>query len=174
MISIDWLTKVITVPQSFLVYVSPGQYELDVNEFRLALKAIEDDGDGMAFDDTHEHATEQTLSGVTFARLFKITNGYTVTFEDVGTPYTVVCTGANHNIADVKNINQVSLVIGNSAGLITVSTSGGSGDCPTTAQIAAAVVAALQAATIPVDVAKMNGAAVLGTGKTGDLWRGAQ
>jgi len=45
-----------------------------------------------------------------------------LTFQDVGSPYTVRCVGANHNIADVKTVNQVSLIIGNSAGLIVVET----------------------------------------------------
>lgn len=43
---------------------------------------------------------------------------------------------------------------------------------PTTAQIVAAVVAALQATTIPVDAKKMNGANVIGDGSEADPWRG--
>jgi hypothetical protein len=124
-IAINWATKVITVTQADLTLVSAGLYELDVNAFRLALKDIEDSGDGMAFPDTHRHNTEVTLSGVTYARFFEIINGYTVTFESTGTPYTVRCVGANHNIADVKNVNDVSLIIGNSAGLIVVSSGSG-------------------------------------------------
>ena len=65
------------------------------------------------------------LSGVTYARTFEILSPYTVTFEDTGTPYTVRCVGANHNIADIKNVNNVSLIIGNSAGLISVDSGGG-------------------------------------------------
>ena len=47
---------------------------------------------------------------------------------------------------------------------------GGSG--PTAESIAAAVLAALNATTIPVDARKMNGAAILGDGTAEDLWRG--
>lgn len=43
---------------------------------------------------------------------------------------------------------------------------------PTTAQIVAAVIAALQATTIPVDAKRMNGALITGTGAAGDAWRG--
>lgn len=43
---------------------------------------------------------------------------------------------------------------------------------PNTMQIVAAVVAALQATTIPVDTRKMNGADVMGTGSEADPWRG--
>lgn len=118
MISIDWATKVILVPQADLTHVSGALYELDVDWFRLELKDLEDSEIGVLFPDTHRHNTEVTLSGVTYARTFEVINGYTITFEDVGTPYTVRCVGANHNIADVKNVNQVSLIIGNAAGLI--------------------------------------------------------
>lgn len=38
--------------------------------------------------------------------------------------------------------------------------------------IADAIIASLEATTIPVDVQKMNGADVIGTGQTGDSWRG--
>jgi len=136
-ISINWASKVIAIPQDDLDVVSAGLYELDVNALRLALKDIEDGDDGMAFPDTHRHNTEVTLGGVTYARTFEIINGYTVTFQDTGNPYTVRCVGANHNLGDVKNVNSVSLIVGNSAGLITVATGGSSG--PSAGDIAAAV-----------------------------------
>jgi hypothetical protein len=91
-------------------------YELDVNEFRLALKDIEDSEEGMSFPDTHRHNTEAILSGTTYARQLEIINEYTVTFENGN--YSVKCVGANHNIGDVKNYNSVSLIIGNSAGMV--------------------------------------------------------
>lgn len=131
---VNWATKVITVPRAELAFVSAGLYQLDVDAFRLALKDVEDSADGMAYPDTHRHNTQVVLSGVTYSRTFEIINGYTVLFEDLG-PYTVRCVGANHNIADVKVVNQVSLLIGNSSGLITVATGAG----PTAAEIAAAV-----------------------------------
>jgi len=120
--TINWVTKVITIPQSFLTFISGSLYELDVNELRLVLKDIEDD-EGIPFPDTHRHNTQVLLSGVTYARTFEIINGYTVTFENGN--YSVRCVGANHNLADVKNVNYVSLIVGNSAGLITVSSGSG-------------------------------------------------
>jgi hypothetical protein len=125
MITIDWATRVINIPQSFLTFISPGLYELNVNTFRLALKDLEDDPEGMPFPDTHRHTGETTLSGVTYTRFFEIINGYTVTFENVGSHYTVRCVGANHNIADVLNFNDVNLIIGNSAGLQVVTSGSG-------------------------------------------------
>lgn len=117
-ISIDWPTGVIFVPQADLTFISGVLYELDVNAFRLELKDLEDSEEGMIWLRTHNHNTEVTLSGVTYARTLEIINGYTVEFEDG--QYTVRCGGANHNLADVKVANQVSLIIGNSAGLIVV------------------------------------------------------
>lgn len=166
-ISINWATKVITVPQNFCTNISGALWEFDVDEFRLALKDIEDSPEGMAYPDTHSHNTEVTLSGVTYARTFEIINGYTVTFEPTGSPWTASCTGANHNIADVKNVNHVSLIIANSAGLQTVATGAG----PSAADIAAAVLAAAQITPIHGDIRKINNVPVIGAGTSGDLWR---
>lgn len=136
-ISINWSTRVITVPVADLSIVSAGLYELDIEDFRLALKDIEDSEEGMNFPDTHRRNAPVTLAGVTYAQTFEIINGYTVTFEYLGAPYTVRCVGGNHNIGDVKNVNPVSLLVGNSAGLITVATGGSSG--PSAGDIATAV-----------------------------------
>lgn len=115
-ISINHATKVIYIPKDFLTHIAGNLYELDVNELRLALKDFEDNEDWIFLKDTHRHNSEVTISGVTYARTFEIINGYTVTFEDG--QYNVRCVGANHNLADVKNLNQVSLIVGNAAGLV--------------------------------------------------------
>lgn len=167
-ITINWATRVISVPQADLAFVSTGLYQLDVDVLRLALKDIEDSEIGMSFPDTHRHNTAVVLSGVTYSRIVEVINGYTVTFQDTGTPYSVRCVGANHNLGDVKNVNNVSLIVGNSAGLITVATGGG----PSATDIAAAVLAALNATAIPVDVQRMNAAEVIGDGSEANPWRG--
>lgn len=46
------------------------------------------------------------------------------------------------------------------------------GAAPDTAGIAAAVLAALQASMVPVDVRRMNGASVIGDGTEANMWRG--
>lgn len=118
-ISINPLTFVIYVPKAdlTLVQASPEVRELDVNDFRLALKNLEDDPDhGIFLLKTHSHNTEVTLSGLTYARIVEILDPYTVEFEDG--QYTINCVGANHNLADVKVANQVSLIVNNAAGLI--------------------------------------------------------
>ena len=138
-ISIDWATKVITVPQADLTFVTGTLYELDTDAFRLALKDIEDDTEGIPFDDTHRHNTEVTVAGTTFARTLEIINGYSITFENGA--YSVRLAGSNNNFFDVENgiLNQntVQIIAQNSGGLVV--TAGGGGGGPTAAQIADAV-----------------------------------
>lgn len=122
-LSVDWSTFVVTVPQADLTPLGGGLYELDVDAFRLELKSIEASEEGMAFDDTHRHNTIVTVAGLTLARVVEVIAPYTVEFEDG--QYTVRTVGANHNLADVKVANQVSLITQNSAGLIDASSARG-------------------------------------------------
>lgn len=125
-ISINWANKIIFVPKedTNLIQVFPTEIrELNLNTFRLALKDLEDSEDGMVFPDTHRHNAEVTVAGLTLARVIEIINGYTVTFEDG--QYAVNLPGANSNVGDVVNVNQVSIRTFNSAGLITVSSGSG-------------------------------------------------
>lgn len=114
-ISVDWPSKVINIPQADLTSLGGGVYELDLNELRLTLKDLED-GEGMTFPDTHRHNTEVSVGGVTLARVIEFINGYTITFEDG--QYAVNLVGANSNVSDVVNVNQVSVRSANSAGLV--------------------------------------------------------
>lgn len=117
-ISIDFPSKVITVPKADTTLVDIGPPEirsLNVDTFRLALKDLEDDEDGMAFLHTHNHNPPVTVGGVTLARVVEIINGYTVTFENGS--YAVNLEGANNNIGDVLNLNNVQIRSNNSAGL---------------------------------------------------------
>lgn len=119
MISIDWGTKIISIPKAYLTLIqsSPTEIrELPLNQFRLDLKALEADFEGMPHLVTHRHNTEVTLGGIVYARTIEIINGYTVTFENGN--YAVNLTGANSNVGDVVNLNQVSVRSSNAAGLI--------------------------------------------------------
>lgn len=120
-ISIDWATKIITIPKADTALVDAGPPEirsLDVDAFRLELKTLEDNEQGITFLKTHNHTGEYTISGVTYARAVQIVSGYTVTFEN-GT-YVVQLLYANNNVQDVTNYNNVQTAAQNSAGLITV------------------------------------------------------
>ena len=115
-VSIDWATRIISVPQADLTPLGGSLYEMDTDWFRLQLKDLEDNYDGITNPDTHSHNTTVLLGGIEYARIIEIINGYTVTFEDG--QYAVNLVGSNNNIADVTNINQVSIRPNNSAGLI--------------------------------------------------------
>lgn len=116
-VSIQWDTQVITVNKVDMTLIQSTPtvvYQLNANDLRLDLKILEHEVDGMTFPDTHNNSPEITLSGITYARVFEITNGYTVCFED--DTYTVSVIGANNNIGDVICANNVSVIINNSAG----------------------------------------------------------
>lgn len=120
MVSVDWATKIITILQSDLTFVSGNLYELDTDWFRLQLKSLEDDSEGIVFERTHKHNTEVTVVGVTYARFIEIINGYSITFENGS--YAVRLSGSNNNIFDAENsilnLNNVQVIAQNAAGLI--------------------------------------------------------
>lgn len=136
-LNIDWPTGVITIPQADLTSLGGGVYELDLDTFRLELKDQEDSLQGMVWPTTHNHVQPISVGGVQLARVVELINGYTVTFEDG--MYAVNLVGANTNLQDVTNVNQVSIRAGNTAGLVLVET-GVSGLTPT--ESAALVLAA--------------------------------
>ena len=122
-ITIDWPTKVITVNKADMILLqsTPVEiYQLNLNSFHQILRDLEDDVEGMVFDTTHKYIDPISVGGVVLARVVEIINGYTVTFEN-GT-YRVNLTGANTNLADVTNVNNVSVSSSNSAGLQDLST----------------------------------------------------
>ena len=118
-VTVDWPTGVITVPREgmTLVQSTPTEIrEMNLNEFRLALKDLEDDFIGMPYLKTHDHNTEVNLGGITYARIIEILDPYTITFENGF--YAVNLFGANSNVGDKTNVNNVSVRSNNSAGLI--------------------------------------------------------
>jgi len=118
-ITINYLTKVISVPRAdmLLLQTVPTEIrELDLIAFRNIIKAFEDDETGISYDITHNWFPSQTVGGVQLAPVLVMVNGYTVTFEDG--QYAVNFKGANTNLQDVTNVNQVSIRPSNSAGLV--------------------------------------------------------
>lgn len=118
-ITIDWATKVISVPQSDLTFISGTLYEMDTDWFRLQLKALEASEEGIPFEDTHVHNTAVTVAGTTYYRTIEIINGYSVQFTP-NSQWTVRLVNSNNNIFDVENgilvQNQVQVIPTNSAG----------------------------------------------------------
>lgn len=117
-ITIDWGNKVINVPKADMLLVQSVPFEvraLDIDAFRLVLNDLQDDPVGMPYPTTHAHVSPVSVGGVQLARVVEIINGYTITFEDG--QYAVNLIGANSNIGDVVNLNQVSVRSANSVGL---------------------------------------------------------
>lgn len=128
-ISINPLTFVINVPKAdmTLVQSTPTEIrELDLNLFRLGLKAYEAAIYGIYLLKTHNHNTEVTLGSLTFARVIEILPPYTITFQDG--QYAVNLVNANSNVSDRTNVNQVSVRSSNSAGLVTAASTITTGD----------------------------------------------
>ena len=115
-ISIDWATKIVTVPKDYLTFTGPGEvYEMDLDEFRLDLGSLQAAEDGIVFLDTHSHVAPIAIGSVVLARVVEMINDYTVTFESGS--YAVNINGGNSNIADVSNVTQASIRPNNSVGL---------------------------------------------------------
>jgi len=125
-ITIDWGNRIIHVPREDLTLVQSVPTEIrsmDLDWFRGRLNALQSADEGMPYPVTHNHNTTVTVGGVTLARVIEIINGYSVTFEDG--QYAVNLLGANSNLADVTNVNQVSIRAQNSAGLQVVTQGSG-------------------------------------------------
>ena len=117
--SIDRTTSVITIDRLSMPEVPNTASEVrtfDVVEFHYLLRDNEDDWEGIHFPTTHNWKDPITIGGVTLAAVFELLDPYTVTFEDG--LYTVYVQGANSNLGDKINKNQVSVYIQNSAGLV--------------------------------------------------------
>lgn len=119
-IEIHWIDHIIHVPKDYLTLDSGTLYILDTDLFRLDLKGLEASVYGICNPKTHNHNTEITVAGTTYARAIEILSPYTVEFEDG--QYTVILIGSNNNIFDVAGgilvQNQVQVIPTNAAGLI--------------------------------------------------------
>ena len=120
-LSADWKNKIIHVPQSYLTSLGSDSFELDTEAFKIDLRNLEQSEAGIAQADILNHNTSVSLSGIEYARIIEITNGYTITFEATGSPYRVFLKGSNNNILDVTNLNEAVVAPNNSAGLINLS-----------------------------------------------------
>ena len=121
--SVNWNTKVIDIPQADLEFVSGTRYRLDLNDFFDTIKALEASEEGMMhLDIINGQAPPRSVGSVPFPREVEVINGYTITFENG--MYDAEIYGGNHNIADVRNQNNVSILTNISAGLIETGTSG--------------------------------------------------
>lgn len=116
--TVAWDTRIITVPQSYLTFLSGDSYQLDTNAFRISINDIEDSEQGQVHPQILVHKTSTTLDGIEYVRIVEFVNGYTITFEEIGSPYKVILNGSNNNILTVTNLGTVQVAPSNSAGLV--------------------------------------------------------
>jgi hypothetical protein len=131
-LSIDPASKVISIPQSDLNFVSGTLWELDSNAFRQLVMTDLASQEHIWMEDAYLHNGEVTVAGETFARTLEFINGYIISLEDTGSPYSVSIVNSNNNIFDIENgimdpTALVTVLSNNSAGLIVGSGGGGGG-----------------------------------------------
>lgn len=126
-LTLDPATKVISVPQADLTFVSGTFYKLDTDQWRKDVFDLLASETYIWMPDAFSHFTEGTVAGVLYARRLSIINGYSVEFEDG--QYSVQLEGSNNDIWDIESgilvQNQVQVIPTNSAGLQVVAGAGG-------------------------------------------------
>jgi len=152
-ISIDWQNRIVESTASIL----------DLPVFHATLRDLEDDPTGVIYPVTHTWKALD-LGGGAFMYQCDLINGYTLKFPSAGN-YAIKgnLNGTIVPVAGVYVDRQTSLAYATTA-------VGGSG--PSAGDIASAVLAALNATAIPVNIVEMNSAPLIGTGTLGDDWRG--
>lgn len=135
----------------------------DLPAFHAALRDWEDSEQGAIHPVTHSWKALDLGSGGYFYQC-DLKSPWVLKFPNAGN-YTI----SGNLKGTITPVSGVYVERETSAAYITTSV-GGSG--PSAESIAAAVLAALNATTIPVDVQKMNGADVIGDGSVAEPWRG--
>lgn len=118
-LSVDWTNRIINIPRADMALIQANPTEIReqslVTLFNL-LREQEASDIGVLYPSILEYTKPLSLGGVTLAPAVNIINNYTLTFEDG--QYAVNLVGANSNVADKVNVNQVSVRSANSAGLV--------------------------------------------------------
>ena len=153
MISIDWPNKIIESDSSIL----------DLPAFHATLRELEDDAAGAIHPVTHRWKALD-LGGGAFFYQADLINGYTLRFSGAG-PFQI-----SGNLKGPIVDTGVQVERTTSAAFSTTAV-GGSG--PSAESIAAAVLAALQGTTIPVNVTQVNSVTLQGSGIPADPMRPA-
>jgi len=122
--SVNWITKVVSVPTSDLTLVGGTRYSLDMTDFLSEIRRLEwEPTEGLWADAILDHTNKKIdFAGVDYAAFDEIINGYTVQFT--GAAERVDLLGTNNNIIDVLIATGVSVVPNNSAGLQIVAAGG--------------------------------------------------
>lgn len=123
--SVNWLTKIVTVPLTDLVFVSGVNYTLDIDMAHDELRNLEwKFAEGLWAPAIVEYINTQVLSGQIYAPIVKMINGYT--WDIASSNIVVSLIGSNTNFLDTYIPgNGISLLANNSAGKITITSGSG-------------------------------------------------
>lgn len=114
--TVNWTTKVISVPLGDLTLISGVNYSLDAGDFWLEMRRLEaSPTDGLWAEQTLEFVNSQLLSGLTYSAIVKLINGYT--WDITSSNINVSLLGPNNNLLDTYIPgNGISVLANNSAG----------------------------------------------------------
>jgi len=118
--SVDWVTKIFTIPQGDLAFVSGNNYLLSLVNVHEELRRLEwAFADGLWAPLIAQWYETVTLSGIPKTPSVEIINGYT--FDFTGSNYNVILTDYDNNLIDVYiPSNGISILSNNSVGKQTV------------------------------------------------------
>ena len=119
--SVNWDTRIVSIPQADLVDLGGNVYKLDLELCHQELRRLEwEFFEGFSQAQILEYTPPTLAGGVIYAAFVLLINDYWIEFEDG--QYAVNFDGANTNIQDYTVVNQVSIRPNNSAGLQDLST----------------------------------------------------
>jgi len=123
--SVNWITKVITVPTSDLTLVSGTHYSLDMADCLAEVRRLEwEFTEGLWAPAILDHSnTRFNFAGANYAPFDGFINGYTLQITGAATRVDLL--GANTDLVDILIPTGVSVVPSNSAGLQVVATGSG-------------------------------------------------
>ena len=125
--TVDWVTKIVTIPLSDLTLVSGVNYSLDADVVHDELRRLEwTFVDGLWAPAIVEYTLTKVLSGLSYSPVVEMINGYT--WDVASSNINISLIGANNNLLDTYIPgNGISVLANNSAGKITVDSGGGGG-----------------------------------------------
>ena len=123
--SVNWVTKVISIPTADLTLVSGTRYSLDMTDFLAEIRRLEwEPTEGLWAPAILDHTdTRYDFAGANYAPFDDMINDYTIEFTGIATRVDLL--GSNNDIIDVLIATGVSVVPSNSAGLQIVTSGSG-------------------------------------------------
>ena len=116
--TVNWATKVITIPLTDLMLISGVNYSLDVDYAHDEIRRLEwEFTDGLWAEHAIEYINSQILSGLIYSPIVKMVNGYT--WVVAASNINISLIGSNTNFLDTYTPgNGISVLANNSAGKI--------------------------------------------------------